>query len=284
MNSPTGRRTLAVDGVRSPVFVAGPEGADAGLPACPEAVVFVHGNNAGAAWDPLLTRVAGFARVVAPEMPGFGDADKPAQWPYTVSAYAQHLDGILDQLGVRQAHLVAHDFGGPWALAWAADHLGSVASITLIDAPVVIDHVAARIWRTPVLAEALWQITPAAFLRAALAHRDPGLPSNAVNRIAEHMMAPGTAAAVLKLYRSTGADAIAPYVDRLADFDGNVLIVWGTDDHYVPFSQTEEYRRIFAHCEIHAVAGAGHWPWLEQPDTVAGYLLNFLRRIPRKAT
>lgn len=121
-------------------------------------------------------------------------------------------------------------------------------------------------------------------MRQALARNDPNLPADAVNRIAAHMVAPGTPDAVLKLYRTTGPDAVAPYADRLAGFDRNVLIMWGTEDRYVPFAQTEQYRQIFAHCEIHAVAGAGHWPWLEQPDTVAGYLTNFLRRLPRKAT
>ena len=270
MDHPVEHRTLAVDGVRSPVLVAGPKR--------PEAIVFVHGNNAGAKWDRLLTPVAGFARVVAPEMPGFGAADKPSQWPYTVAAYAAHLDAILEQLGVRRAHLVAHDFGGPWSLAWAADHLDAVASITLINAPVVINHFAAKLWRTPVLAEALSRIGNPAVLRRVLAMRDPGLPSDALDSIAEHMFARGTPDAVLKLYRSTGPNALAPYVDRLADYRGDVLVVWGADDHYVPFAQTDDYRRIFRRCEVQPIPGTGHWPWLEQPDVVAGHLTAFLRR------
>lgn len=273
MDGPVEHRTLAVDGVRSPVLVAGPDGVDPD-----EAVVFVHGNNAGAKWDRLLSPVAGFTRVIAPEMPGFGAADKPAQWPYTVPAYAAHLGAILDQLGVRRAHLVAHDFGGPWALAWAADHLESVASITLINAPVVINHFAAKLWRTPILAEALSRIGNPAVLRRVLAMRDPGLPADALDSIAEHMFARGTPDAVLKLYRSTGPNALAPYADRLAGYGGDVLVVWGADDRYVPFAQTEDYRQIFGNCEIQPVPGTGHWPWLEQPDAVAGYVTAFLHR------
>lgn len=273
MDSPVEHRTLAVDGVRSPVLVAGAAEPDAG-----EAVVFVHGNNAGARWDRLLMPVAGIARVIAPEMPGFGAADKPAQWPYTVAAYAAHLGALLDQLGVERAHLVAHDFGGPWALAWAVDHLDSVASITLINTPVVINHFAAKLWRTPVLAEALSRIGNPAVLRRVLAMRDPGLPADALESIAEHMFARGTPDAVLKLYRSTGPNALAPYADRLSEFTGDVLVVWGADDHYVPYAQTDEYRRIFRSCEVQPVPGTGHWPWLEQPDTVAGHVTEFLRR------
>ncbi|KMV15035.1 alpha/beta hydrolase [Mycolicibacterium conceptionense] len=278
MDSPVEHRTLAVDGVRSPVLVGGPAASDNG-----EAVVFVHGNNAGAKWDRLLAPVAGFTRVIAPEMPGFGAADKPTQWPYTVPAYAAHLGAILDQLGVRRAHLVAHDFGGPWALAWAADHLDSAASITLINAPVVINHFAAKLWRTPVLAEALSRIGNPAVLRRVLAMRDPGLPADALESIAEHMFARGTPDAVLKLYRSTGPNALAPYVDRLAEFSGDVLVVWGAEDRYVPFSQTDEYRRIFGSCQVQPIPGTGHWPWLEQPDVVAGHLTTFLRTQLRSA-
>jgi pimeloyl-ACP methyl ester carboxylesterase len=276
MDSAAEHRTLAVEGVRSPVFVAGPTGPDRRQ--TPEAVVFVHGNNAGAKWDQLLTPVTGFARVIAPEMPGFGAADKPAQWPYTVAAYAAHLDAILDQLGVERAHLVAHDFGGPWALAWAVDHLDSVASITLINAPVVINHFAAKLWRTPVLAEAMWRMGNRTMIRLMLTMRDPGLPPEALDSIAEHMLARGTPEAVLKLYRSTGPNALAPYVDRLTEFDGDVLVVWGADDRYVSFAQTDEYRRIFRNCEVQPIPGTGHWPWLEQPDVVAGYVTAFLRR------
>lgn len=272
MDGAVEHRTLAVDGVRSPVLVAGPPDAETA-----EAVVFVHGNNAGAKWDRLLMPVADFARVIAPEMPGYGAADKPFQWPYTVAAYAGHLDAILEQLGVRRAHLVAHDFGGPWALAWAADHLDSVASITLINAPVVINHFAAKLWRTPVLAEVLSRIGHPAVVRRVLAMRDPGLPAEALDSITEHMFARGTPEAVLKLYRSTGPNALAPYIDRLTEFWGDVLLVWGADDRYVPLSQTDEYLRIFRHCEVLPVPGTGHWPWLEQPEVVAGHVTAFLR-------
>lgn len=276
MNGPAEHRTLAVDGVRSPVLVAGP------VSDAREAVVFVHGNNAGASWAPLLEPVSSFARVIAPEMPGFGDADKPAHWPYTVATYATHLDGILAQLELARVHLVAHDFGGPWALAWAADHLDAVASITLINAPVVIDHFAAKIWRTPMLAETLFRVTRPSMMRRMLAARDPGLPAECTDAIARHMLVPETARAIFKLYRSAGPNPIAPYVDRLAAYGGDVLIVWGVDDSYVPFAQTDEYRRIFAHTEIRSVPGAGHWPWLEQPDQVADHVTDFLRRQLRR--
>jgi pimeloyl-ACP methyl ester carboxylesterase len=262
-------RVVAVDGTRSPVRIGGPE---SGPP-----VVFVHGNNAGADWEPLMTPVAEFARVIAPELPGFGAADKSSDWGYSVEHYAAHLDAVLDQLETRPVYLVAHDFGGPFALAWAADHLDRTAGITLINTPRRINHTAAKIWRTPVLGELSVLTANAPLIRAVMNRTDPGLPGEHRDQIIEHMLVPGTKRAVIELYRSTGENAIEPYVERLAEFTGNVLIVWGDQDAYIATEQAEEQRRIFRNARVEVVPGAGHWPWLERPDVVARHVTGFLR-------
>src|SRR5262249_3345696 len=120
-------REVRVFGVRSLVRETGPRDAT-------EAVVFVHGNP-GSSEDfaGLLPLVGDFARAVAPDMPGYGKADRPADFDYTVEGYARHLDGLLGELGVQRAHLALHDFGGPWGLAWAAAHADRVASFTLFN-------------------------------------------------------------------------------------------------------------------------------------------------------
>jgi pimeloyl-ACP methyl ester carboxylesterase len=84
-----------------------------------EALVFVHGNPGFPRdWEDLMARAGAFCRYVAPDMPGFGHSDKPETFDYTVGGYARHLGALLTQLDVRRAHLMLHDFGGPWELAW----------------------------------------------------------------------------------------------------------------------------------------------------------------------
>ncbi|HTQ93326.1 MAG TPA: alpha/beta fold hydrolase, partial [Streptosporangiaceae bacterium] len=53
---------------------------------------------------------------------GYGRVGTPKDFRYSVDSYAGYLAMLLDQLGITRAHIVAHDFGGPWALAWAARH------------------------------------------------------------------------------------------------------------------------------------------------------------------
>lgn len=100
------RFVIEVDGVLSPVLAAGPEESS-------EAVVFVHGNpGSGEDWEGLLGDVGVFCRAVAPDMPGYGRADKPDGLDYTIGGYGRHVHLMLDQLGIERAHLVLHDFGG----------------------------------------------------------------------------------------------------------------------------------------------------------------------------
>jgi pimeloyl-ACP methyl ester carboxylesterase len=205
-SAPLRNGEVTIAGVRSPLIEAGPANAD-------EAVVFVHGNPGSALdWGDLVAQVGAFGRAVALDMPGFGRAGKPDEFEYTVARYARHLGGALDQLGISRAHLVLHDFGGPWGLAWAAAHPESFASATLINTAVLLDyrwHYLARIWQTPILGEIFMATATRLAFGLLLKHGNPrGLPKAFVDRMYSHFDR-GTRRAVLKLYRAT-RDAAGP--------------------------------------------------------------------------
>jgi pimeloyl-ACP methyl ester carboxylesterase len=267
-------RSIAVDGDRSPVLEGGPEDS-------PEAVVFVHGNpGTGHDWDDLLPRVSAFARVLAPDMPGFGDADKPRDFPYTVDGYARHLGGLLDQLGVRRAHLVLHDFGGPWGLAWALAHPDAFASLTLINIGVLIGyrwHRYARIWRTPVVGELFQATGNRSAFRKLIGRENPRLPLEAVDRVYDQGRGWPTKRAVLRLYRATPADFGAPMAPRFRELDPPTLVVWGTADAYLPVEQAERQRQVFPRARVELLEGHGHWVFWEDPERVASLVVPFLR-------
>jgi pimeloyl-ACP methyl ester carboxylesterase len=83
------RGTVKAAGIVSPILRAG--SIDAA-----EAVVFVHGNPGSCSdWAALMNQIAPFGRALAPDMPGFGQADKPDEFEYTVVGYARHLDTVL---------------------------------------------------------------------------------------------------------------------------------------------------------------------------------------------
>jgi pimeloyl-ACP methyl ester carboxylesterase len=266
--------SVIVAGVRSPVLAAGPDDSS-------EAVVFVHGNpGAAREWADLLERVGEFGRAVAPEMPGYSGADKPRDFDYTVDGYARHLAGVLDELGIRRVHLVLHDFGGPWGLEWALSHPDAFASATLINTGVLIDyswHRYARIWRTPLLGELFQATTTRRALRLLLGRENPLLSREQIDRLYEQTRTWGTKRAILKLYRATPAKSLGARAEPLRALDRPALVVWGSEDRYLPLEQAELQRRSFPSARVEVLEGHGHWVFLEDPERVASLVVPFLR-------
>lgn len=271
------RGTVIYQGIHSPYLHSGDWRSE-------EAVVFIHGNPGSSEdWRDLVGRVGAFARAVAPDMPGFGQADKPKDFDYTVEGYARHLDGILHHLGVRRAHLVLHDFGGPWGLVWAAQHPERLVSVTLINIGIMPGyrwHSLARIWRTPILGE-LFQATTTRFGFGFLIQRtNPrGLPKAMVDRMYRDMDW-GTKRAVLRLYRATNnpgqmAEMLGPLFRQL---DVPALVIWGAADPYVPVRYAERQREFFPRARIVILEQSGHWPFADDPESVAAALVPFLQK------
>jgi pimeloyl-ACP methyl ester carboxylesterase len=264
---------LVVAGARSPYSGVGDQGDR-------EAVVFVHGNPGPATdWSDLLECVGEFAHGVAMDFPGYGTADRPRHFDYSVNGYARHLDGALAELRVDRAHIVAHDFGGPWALAWAAQHPEKFASATLINTGVLIGyrwHRMARIWRTPVLGEMFTASTTRIATKAVLRLQNPGLRGTALDSVARAVVQSSNRA-VLGLYRATPAEALAAPAPALAALDRPALVIWGEAEAYLPLEQAELQRRAFPSARVVTLPGTGHWAMHERPDDLRDIVLPFLR-------
>jgi pimeloyl-ACP methyl ester carboxylesterase len=90
---------------------------------------------------------------------------------------------------------------------------------------------------------------------------------------------------VLKLYRATPAAALAAPAAALRPLDRPALVIWGTQDAYVPREQAEYQRQAFPSAQVELLEGNGHWVMLEDPERVASLVIPFLRRqLPGPAT
>lgn len=272
---------VVIEGIRSPVRSCAPEGREQDT----DAVVFVHGNpGSGEDWLGLLPQVGQLARAVAPDMPGYGKADRPRDFAYTVPGYGAHLAKLLDALGIERVHLVLHDFGGPWGLQLAAEHPERVLSLTLINIGVLRGyrwHKFARIWRTPILGE-LFQLSarlgPASMFHALLSADNPKpFPREFTDRMfadSDWAMSRG----MLALYRDTSdpSGATVALGETLKPHRIKTLVLWGDGDAYLPLLHAEQQKDYFD-AEVHVLPGCGHWPMIDEPEQVAGLVVPFLR-------
>ena len=265
---------ITVEGLTTSVLVGG-----AGCSG--EAVVFVHGNpDTGSDWMPLMTRVAQFARVIAPDLPGFGAADPRRDGDYAVSSYGRFVNGVIEHYGITRVHIVGHDFGGPFAASWAADHPERVASVSFLNTGVLMGytwHRMARLWQTPVLGELAMATSRRRVSEKLLARDNPGLPWPWVEEIVGHLMPKKTRRAVLRLYRSVRDGDMSVMAARLRQHDHDALVVFGDADAYIPAEQAHRQVAAFPRVKVQILHGVGHWCWLEQTDKVADFLIPFLR-------
>jgi pimeloyl-ACP methyl ester carboxylesterase len=270
-------RPLSVDGLRTVLAEAGPADAE-------EAVVFVHGNPGPALeWHDLMGRTGEFARAVAMDMPGFGRADKPRDFALPVEGHARFLAAALNELGVKRAHLVLHDFGGPWGLAWAGANQDAFASVVLMNTGILVGfevHSTGRMWGKPVLGELVMAATTRRAWRRGLARGEGRpIPPADVDRMYDHIDW-ATKRTILRLYRNRTDDELLKAAAQLFhSLDRPALVVWGGKDPFVPLRHAEQQREIaFPRAEVVVLEDSGHWPFLDDPDKTAAAVIPFLRR------
>lgn len=268
--------TITVGGIRTHLRMAGDQGAD-------EAVLLLHGNPGPSDdWLCVLDEIGGFARVVAPDMPGYGQSERPRDFDYSVAGYAGFLGQLLDALGIRRVHLVLHDFGGSWGLGWAATHPDRVASMGLVNVGLMPGyewHSFARIWRTPLLGELFQLMTTRFLLKRALEAGNPKpLPDEFIDRVVAHADW-GHKRAVLKLYRNTDrpGEMAGPVAEVLGPRRLPAIVLWGEADPFIP-SRYADLQSDYFDAEVHRLAGCGHWPMIDDPERFRGLLVPFLRR------
>ncbi|GLH80153.1 hydrolase [Bradyrhizobium sp. SSBR45G] len=140
-------RFETVDGVRLHHVSGGPSDG--------EVVVLLAGfPESWFAWRKVMPLLASRHRVIALDLPGQGDSDRPADG-YDTQSLAIAMHGLLQQLGITSYHLVAHDIGAWVAYPFAALFEAELRSLALLDAgipgvtlPEALPFSPDRAWRT----------------------------------------------------------------------------------------------------------------------------------------
>ncbi len=106
-------------------------------------VIFFHGEPTWSfLWRKVIPPVLGAGyRCIAPDLPGFGRSDKPVEldW-YSYDRHTAALAALLEQLDVRDATVVVHDWGGPVGLRLAAEHPDRIARMVILDTGLFTGH------------------------------------------------------------------------------------------------------------------------------------------------
>lgn len=236
--------TTAVAGYRVHYYTMGPE---TGPP-----VVLVHGLGARAEdWQnlaPYLAR-AGY-RVYLPDLPGYGQSERPANFSYSVSDEAAMVVGFLDALGLKQVDLGGWSMGGWIVQRVAVGQPARVRKLLLFDS--------AGIYEIPKWDTRLFTpTTPAELdqLDALLMPNPPRVPDFIASDILRHSERNAWVIRRALASMLTGRDTTDSLLPGLKM---PVLIVWGTEDRITPVRQGEKMHSLIPQSQLDLILGCGH--------------------------
>lgn len=245
--------------------------------------LFLHGiPDSAMVWNDVIATVSGGYRCIAPDLPGFGQSAVPQGFAVTLDDMANFVDAFLAALGITEPiHLVVHDIGGPFGLAWAVRHPARVRSIAIMNTVFQSEyrwHRYGRICRTFMLGELLQLLTSQSGLaREMRSNSGVNKPSLAHIHATYRGFSSSVRRMVLKVYRGLDPEVFANWDERLRALSANVpsLVLWGDRDTYIASTFADRFgaRRV-----VH-LAQCGHWPMIETPETVSRHLMELFASV-----
>lgn len=270
MSHPEIGRSVPAAGIRTNVHDQG-----RGFP-----VLMIHGSGPGvsawANWRLTIPELSRHARVIAPDMVGFGFTERPPAQHYGMDAWVAQAVGVLDALDLPQADLVGNSFGGALALALAIRHPRRVRRLVLMGSVGVPFAI------TPGL-DAVWGYQPSfEAMRALLdifAH-DRRLVNDELARLRyEASIRPGfqeSFSAMFPAPRQRWVDAMCSAEADIRALPHETLVIHGREDRVIPLANSLTLAQWIPNCQLHVFGHCGHWTQIEHAQRFNRLVGDFL--------
>jgi len=223
-------------------------------------------------------------RVIAPDLRGFGNSDKPAETEaYALPVILGDVIGILDQLNAPQAHVIGHDWGAGVAWALAAMYPDRVQRLVALS----VGHPATFFKAGLEQREKSWYMLFFQFRGLAeefltkddwKLFRDWTRHHPETGKWIEDLSRPGALSAGLNWYRANVAPELAvPERWALPNVTAPTMGVWSSGDAYLTESQMLLSQQcVSGSWTYERLEGASHWMQLDRPEFVNELLVRFL--------
>jgi pimeloyl-ACP methyl ester carboxylesterase len=256
-----------------------------------EAVVFLHGFP-GSAFDfaEAIDRVAAHHRVVALDFLGYGLSGKPLEMGLSLFELADSVEVVLARLGIRRAHLVAHDMGTTVALELCARRrLGllsfTLASVLFTNGSVFVEMTrltpSQKLLRVPVVGGAFARVASFTTFRLQIA-RISGRPisEEATRDMFELMVCGGGRRVLPKLigYIDERWRFAERWVGHLGAVDVPTTVLWGQRDPVAVPAIGARLAHALPICRELRLDDVGHFSPLEAPAELAEATLEQVAR------
>lgn len=255
-----------------------------------EAVVLLHGYpQTWYAFRHIMSKLAEYYTVIAPDLRGLGDSEKPVTG-YDIYSVADDIYQIVRQLGFTSIRLLGHDFGANVAYAYAASHREEVSKLALLDVGILnsgienypmLSKQRKSLWWFPFhnvrgLPEELvagreeiylrWFYENSAFNKTAFKDED-------ISEFVRCYSSPGGMKAGFEYYRAIARD-VEQNLEQLQSKLTIPILALGGEKSF-GLDAYESWKVAAENLKGAVILGSGHYIADEQPEALLGELLPF---------
>ena len=251
---------LEVDG-HTVVYVDGGKG---------EPLVMLHGFGATLDnWALVARHLTPHYRVIAPDLPGFGDSSQRPDQSYSLDAQLGRIEAFVKALGLSRFHLAGNSMGGYLAGHYAARHPEQVASVWLLAPAGVMGAAPSELQKqldrgeNPLLIRStvdFRRLVEMCFVRA------PYTPNAVFKVFAGRAMRNRQFHA--KVFADLFGTAVA-FEDALKALPVPALITWGDRDRLLDVSGAPLLHALLPNSTLNVMKDIGHIPMVEAPAAAA---------------
>lgn len=242
-------------------------------------LLLIHGSGPGvsayANWRLVLPMLAEKARVLAPDMAGFGYSEVPEGQEFNREVWLRQLVDFLDALGLDRVSVVGNSFGGSMALALAIHHPERVEKLILMGAVGVHFDITKGL-------DDVWGYEPSVELMGRLM-RDTFAYDRALitdemvqGRYTASLRTQDAFARMFPAPRQRWVDSMAFADEQIAGIEAPTLLVHGRDDQVIPLQTSLDMLHLIDNAQLHVFGRCGHWTQIEYAQPFARLVTDFL--------
>lgn len=260
----------------------------AGDPALP-VLLLIHGiTSSSVTWDPVIPALAEHAHVIAPDLLGHGDSDKP-RGDYSLGAFANGMRDLLHHLGHESATVVGHSLGGGVAMQFGYQYPEYCERLVLVCSGGLGREVSWALraatlpgveFVLPLIANV--RVHHAGMAVSRLLRRLPIRPRPSVVELARGYATLSDSPS-LSAFVHTLRSVVEPGGQRVDASDRHylaegrpTLIVWGAHDTVIPVAHAYAAHANIPGSLLEIFEQSEHFPHMDEPNRFARVLLAFL--------
>jgi pimeloyl-ACP methyl ester carboxylesterase len=216
-------------------------------------------------------------RVIAPDLPGFGDSARHPDWDYSLPAQRHRLEGFVAALDLAPLHIGGNSMGGHLAVLYTHARPEHVQTLMLldnsgIDAPMQSEMaLAVSRGENPLVVSSADDFDR---LLSFVSYEPPFIPWPTKGVLAEKAFK--NAAFNRYIFQALRGERYGSLEPLLGDLRQPVLIIWGEYDRVLDVSSIDIMRPLLPQAEVIVMPDTGHIPMIERPTETAAHYLAFL--------